>query len=152
MSWLMWTYGTAVLLFLQADTGAPISVMLAPAFCVACSVCVTARALAAAGRLRPVPQDWLLLGVDLAILVAYLVAVRGPEPAGREAALAFLLLPAVSSAITAWPTLRSTFRDPRNERPASWFICRRAPTWRSPPRCWPRGSSGSTWSIRSSRC
>ena len=50
ISWLMWSYGTAVLLFMQADVGTPVSVMMTPAFCLACSAFIATRALAGGGR------------------------------------------------------------------------------------------------------
>ena len=37
-------------------------------------------------------------------------------------ATAFLLLPAASSVLSCWPTLRSTCLDPRRERPGPWFL------------------------------
>ena len=56
------------------------------------------------------------------ILVAYVTHVHGPAQAGREAALFFVLLPAASSVVSSWPTLRTTFALPGRERPLSWLL------------------------------
>lgn len=122
ISWLMWSYGTAVLLVVEAGVGTPVSVMLAPAFCLVCSCIVTAWAMRDGSGDRPAASDFAALAIDVAILATYVAAMHGGERAGREAEVWLVLLPAASSIVSAWPTLVSTWRAPGRERPLSWLL------------------------------
>ena len=77
MSWLMWSYGTGVLVFVQADLGTPLSVLATPALCVLCAAFVTIRAFASFERVPPARQDWVVLAIDVLILGSYLACARG---------------------------------------------------------------------------
>ena len=46
MTWLMWSYGTLVLLIIEWDVGAPISILILPAVCSVCSLFVAGYAFA----------------------------------------------------------------------------------------------------------
>jgi hypothetical protein len=121
MTWLMWTYGTVVFFLIEADTGAPLSVLLLPGICTACSVYVAAESFRRASYVAPDRQDWAILGLDGAILLGYLALAYGPWPT-PELALLFVLLPGISATLQSWPILRTTCLEPRHERPLAWFV------------------------------
>jgi hypothetical protein len=122
MSWLLWTCGTLVLLAIEADSGAPISVLLLPAVCAFCSFVLAVRCLVLGSYIAPDPQDWAVLALDAAILLGYAAAAYGPSSAAASLGLIFVMLPGLSSTVASWPILRTTFREPGNERPTAWFV------------------------------
>lgn len=120
MTWLMWTYGTAVLFFIEYDMGAPFSVLVLPAVCLLCSIGVAGYAFARASYLPPERQDWAVLSLDLGITIGYVVLVMGSDAV--ETGLVFVLLTGLTTWTSSWPIMRTTFREPHHERPVAWFI------------------------------
>jgi hypothetical protein len=120
MTWLMWTYGTAVLFFIEYDMGAPFAVLVLPAVCLLCSIGVAGYAFARASCLPPERQDWAVLSLDLGITIGYVVLVMGSDAV--ETGLVFVLLTGLTNFTSSWPIMRTTYREPHNERPIAWFI------------------------------
>jgi hypothetical protein len=124
MTWLLWTVGTLVFLAIEADIGAPVSVLLLPAVCALCSLWLAVRCFVRASYIAPEPQDRTILALDAAILAGYGALVYGPfaVPSGSAAGLVFVMLPGISSVVAGWPIVRTTSIDPGNERPLAWFV------------------------------
>ena len=122
VSWLMWSYGTGVVVFVQADLGTPLSVMGASVLCLVCAIFVTVRAFAAHERLPPARHDWLIVGTDAFILMGYLACIHGLLPLSSESAVNFVLLPAISSVLSTVPVIRTTYQDSRRERAGPWLL------------------------------
>ncbi len=121
VSWLMWTSGSLVPFYIAGDSGAPLSALLAPALCALLSMHVAFCAFFRGPSVPAARHDWGILALDLAILAGYLAWSSGHSPAAGLGTV-FLLLPTAGSALSFWPTLRSTRLDPANERPLAWCL------------------------------
>ena len=86
MTWLMWSYGTLVLLIIEWDVGAPISILILPAVCSVCSLFVAGYAFARGAYIAPDRQDWAVLGLDVLILAGYVVFAHGVAASAATAA------------------------------------------------------------------
>jgi hypothetical protein len=125
MTWLMWSYGTLVLLIIEWDVGAPVSILILPAVCAFCSLFVAGYAFARGAYIAPDPQDWVVLGLDVLILAGYVAFAHGlAGEAGGDAdrTLVFVFLTGATTLTSSWPILRTTFLQPGHERPAAWFV------------------------------
>lgn len=124
MSWVMWAYGTAVLLVIEVRLGAPLSVLVLPAICLACSITIAVHAYWRGVALAPTRLDWGVLGLDVMLTVAYVALVlKEAHPAETAAlGLVFVALTGATSLTSTWPILCSTWREPSHERPLAWFI------------------------------
>ena len=124
MTWMMWSYGTFVFFAIELHLGAPVPVLLLPAVCMLCSIGVAVYAFARRVHLRPERQDWSVLGFDAALMAGYAGFVLAAPVGGpvEDAGLAFVALAGISAVTSSWPALRTTFRDPGNERPLAWFV------------------------------
>jgi hypothetical protein len=127
MSWSMWSYGTLVFFVIEADLGAPVSLLILPGVCALCSLGVATHAFLRAAYLPPARGDWAILWIDMGIIggyVALLYGVHGgvePSPDYRVG-LVFILMAAISTVTSSLPILRSTRAEPRHERPLAWFV------------------------------
>jgi hypothetical protein len=128
-TWLMWAYGTALVVLLERDQEAAAAVLLLPSLCAACSIAV-AFICWRRGRLRWPERrsdqaaflvDLLLTGVYLLIV---LLAARGWISASDDTLAKTIVLLAVggSTAVSYWPILRATRRDPDNEHWLPWAV------------------------------
>jgi len=128
-TWLMWAYGTALVVLLEWDQEAAAAVLLLPAVCAACSIAV-AFLCWRRGRLRWPERrsdqaafvlDLLLTGVYLLIV---LLAAQGWTSAGDDTVAKAIVLVAVSgsTAVSYWPILRATRRNPDNEHWLPWTV------------------------------
>jgi hypothetical protein len=127
MSWAMWTYGTLVFFGIEADMGAPVSLLILPGVCALCSLGVATHAFLRAAYLPPARGDWAILWIDMGIIGGYVVLLygvhRGVEPSpDYPLGLVFVLMAAFSSVTSSLPILRSTRAEPRHERPLAWFV------------------------------
>lgn len=128
MTWLMWSYGTLVLLIIEWDVGAPISILILPAVCSVCSLFVAGYAFARSAYIAPDRQDWAVLGLDVLILAGYVVFAHGVDASVETAApdvdksMVFVFLTGATTLTSSWPILRTTFLEPGHERPAAWFV------------------------------
>lgn len=136
MTWLMWSYGTALLLYIEMDLGAPFAALFLPAVCLICSITVAGYAFARSAYIPAERQDWAVLSLDLGISAAYVSLVLPHDPAdagldteidagiaaGMETGLVFVLLTGLTSFTSSWPIMRTTYLEPHHERPLAWFI------------------------------
>lgn len=125
MTWLMWSYGTLVLLIIEWDVGAPVSILILPAVCAACSLFVAGYAFARSAYIAPDRQDWAVLGLDVMILAGYVAFAYGlVASADRDVdqSMVFVFLTGATTLTSSWPILRTTFLEPGHERPAAWFV------------------------------
>ncbi len=133
MTWLMWSYGTLVLLIIEWDVGAPISILILPAVCAFCSLFVAGCAFARSAYIAPDRQDWAVLGLDVMILAGYVGfanGLAGQAGGDTDRTLVFVFLAGATTLTSSWPILRTTFLEPAYERPAAWFVwCGPTPRW-----------------------
>jgi SET domain len=120
-SWLMFAYGTTLLVLLEAVNGATWSVMALPAVCAAMSVGV-AYLCFKPGATDPVePSEKLVFGADVLLSIAFVLMVTGiafqeaPKPV-------FLILGNITTFTAFLPILISTWKAPEREHPAAWTV------------------------------
>lgn len=128
-SWLMFAYGTGLVVLLEGVSGGAWPVLLLPAICAVSSIVVAAQSLRHGANLRDLDRaDLIAFGLDVAITVAYLATwtaqARGlVDPRSFGAVNGLLLAGAAGTSITSFvPILRSTYRAPEYERPGPWII------------------------------
>lgn len=128
-TWLMWAYGTALLVVLEWDQGAAPIVLLLPAVCAVCSIVVALFCWRRGCLTWPEkPSDRAAFSIDLALTVAYVLLIlfeaRGLLSGMGEARLKTILLVLVSGStfVSYWPILRSTRRNPQNEHWLAWAV------------------------------
>jgi uncharacterized membrane protein len=128
-SWLMWAYGTALVVLIETDQGIHPLLRLLPIACASCSVLVAALCWRQGALAWPRDRsDRAALSIDLALTAAYvtlsLAALAGTVPETREHSAKMLLLVCVStSSITSYlPILRSTRRTPTAEEWLPWAV------------------------------
>ena len=125
MTWLMWSYGTLVLLIIERDVGAPVSILILPAVCSACSLFISGYAFVRSHYIAPVRQDWAVLALDVLILAGYVTlagGLRGHAAGVSEYSNLFVFLTGATTLTSSWPILRTTYLEPGHERPAAWFV------------------------------
>jgi cbb3-type cytochrome oxidase subunit 3 len=128
ISWVMWTFGTLVFLAIEVRLGVPASALILPSVCLTCSIGVIAWALRRGGYLAPERGDWAVCAVNGLLMLGYVWLALGPgakgdAPGGADAlGLALVSFAAVAALTASWPMLRTTYRDPGNERPLAWFV------------------------------
>ncbi|MDR6624854.1 hypothetical protein [Caulobacter segnis] len=128
-SWLMFAYGTALVVVLEAAAGASWPMLLLPAVCAASSIFVAALAFLRGATLRDLDRaDFLAFVLDVGCTLAYL-AVWAARAGGLvrpdlfELAAVLLLAGAAGTSITSFiPILRGTYRAPDQERPWPWIV------------------------------
>jgi hypothetical protein len=96
-SWLMWAYGTVLVVIIETDQGIHPLLRLLPIVCAGCSVVVAALCWARHSGVWPAePADRLALGLDLVITIVYI---------GVSAAVFAGLLGAASARTARWALL-----------------------------------------------
>lgn len=128
-SWLMFAYGTSVLVLVEYAIGASWRELALPGVCAACAVAVAG--ICAFRRQLGWPEDnverWAFLS-DVALTVGYVGAwaLSRAEAIGeetRQVANVALLIGLNATTITSFiPILRSTWREPFHERPEPWLV------------------------------
>ena len=128
-SWLMWTYGTALVVVLEWDQDAGLSVLLLPIVCATCSIFVALNCWHKGQLCWPdALSDRAAFTLDLVLTAAYVVLIAlgamGYMSGSDGTALKSLLLVIVniSTVLSFWPILRSTRSDPANEHWLVWAI------------------------------
>lgn len=128
-TWLMWAYGTALVVAIEWDQDAAAAVLLLPTVCATCSVAV-AYICWRQGRLGwpEARSDQAAFLLDLLLTAVYLLillfAHRGwmSQGDGTIAKTIILLTLCASTAVSFWPILRATRSEPDNEHWLPWAI------------------------------
>ena len=128
-SWLMWTYGTALVVLLEWEQEASFSILFLPVVCAACSL-IVAFICWRKGRLSW-PKAWsdraaFVMDLTITALYIFLLVLEFKGAIGSGGNVAFkttlLVLVNVSTFVSFWPILRSTYTDPAQEHWLAWFL------------------------------
>jgi hypothetical protein len=128
-SWLMWAYGTGLIVIVESDLGIHPVLRLLPIVCTACSVLVAALCWQRhALRWPSDPGDRTALAVNLGVTAVYIAASVaawcGQLPVASEHAgkIVLLICASAGTIVSYLPTLRSTRQNPRNEDWTPWAV------------------------------
>lgn len=129
MSWLMFAYGTALVVLIEAGAGATWRELLLPLVCTASSMVTAVVAWRKAGAVAQLtPFDWWVFRVDLALTIGYFAAkalahagVLSSDELGA-ANIAFLIGVNATTLTAFLPLLSSVMRNPESEHPGPWII------------------------------
>jgi hypothetical protein len=121
VSWMMFAYGTCLLVFLEWQTGAAPALLALPLVCAAMSVVIVVKQLRRSIQHVVDPLDGIIFAADI-ILTAFYVAsalmlddMTGWTPV-------FLWTGAILTLVTFVPLLRATWRSPDQERAGPWLL------------------------------
>lgn len=142
-TWLMFSYGTALLTLLEWDSDAGALVLLTPGICAACSLYVAYILHKKHRFLWPKKTlDRVSLCLDLVITIFYLSAWFGTKSGfltqeQKDICVLVFLVASNATAITEFsPVLKDTMDDPNSEHPQAWtiwtlsYILLIFPTWK----------------------
>jgi hypothetical protein len=119
ISWIMFAYGTSLMLFLEWKEGATWDLLLLPAVCATMSVVV---ALMCFKRGNPGPsgkaERWAF-GADLGLTFGY-IALVGSNGSGPFFNAGFVIAGNLTTVTAFLPILLSTWRNPENEKAGPW--------------------------------
>lgn len=128
-SWLMWAYGTTLVLVLELDRNAGWEILLLPFLCAVSSLGVAVICWKH-GVLRWPSHvaDKAALGVDIALTIAYISAwalmssgILSEE--GKESAdVLILVTTSLSTVITYGPMIRNLWSHPNDEQWLPWAV------------------------------
>jgi uncharacterized protein len=121
VSWIMFAYGTAFIVFLEWRSGAVWNVLVLPVVCSAMSLLVAAMCIRS--RLGE-PTNALERGAfaaDLALTVGYL-GLRSTSLAGPLFNAGFIIASNLTAVTAFLPILWSTWKEPDNEKIAPWVF------------------------------
>jgi hypothetical protein len=128
-TWLMWAYGTALLVVVEHDQDAGWHLLLLPVVCTACCLLVAGlrwrRGTIGWPRDR---SDQTALWLDLALTAGYLTVIGagalGYVSARQDwlAKSSILLCVNASTFVSFWPIVRSTRENPSAERWHPWGV------------------------------
>ena len=128
-SWLMFAYGTGLLVVIEADIGAGWRELLLPSVCAASSVVVAAiawrnRRSVSAMTMFDLWAFWADLALTVAYYLVWMLGRTGHLDAGdRAAAVLVVLVCSVGTTLTSFiPLVRSTIRDPSTEHAGPWAV------------------------------
>jgi hypothetical protein len=120
-SYLMFAYGTALVVFLTIANGATLPQLVLPIFCAAMSIVVAILCLRHRST-EPVDRtEKLIFGADVALTLVYLALTRYMTDMAPYA-VAFLLAGNATTVTSFLPIARSTFQSPYREQPAPWIV------------------------------
>jgi hypothetical protein len=121
ISWIMFAYGTSLMLFLEWQVGATWEVLLLPAVCALMSVVV---ALMCFSRGAPAPADTaerIAFGADIGLTFGY-IALMGRIGTSPFFNAAFVVASNATTITAFVPILLSTWRNPEHEKAAPWVL------------------------------
>lgn len=119
LSWIMFAYGTAFMVFLEWRAGATWDLLLLPLVCATMSIFVAVMCLRSPTRTPTSPFERWTFAADLGLTFGYL-ALSNTSAAGPLFTAAFILTGNLT-AITAFvPILASTYKSPENEKATPW--------------------------------
>ena len=123
-TWLMFTYGTALLAFLEYENGSPWQLLMLPAACAAMSIVVAAMCLRRDATDKTDRFEIAVFSVDLvltALYAALTLTISGnflPE----WIVSIFLVAVNLTSVTCFMPMLRSTWQNPEREAALPWLV------------------------------
>lgn len=121
ITWIMFSYGTSLILFLEWRAGAHWSVLLLPAVCAAMSIIVALLCLRRGSIAPSGKAERLAFGADLGLTLGY-IALVGSNGSGPYFNLGFIIA-GNATAVTAFiPILLSTWRNPQDEHVLPWSL------------------------------
>jgi hypothetical protein len=129
MSWLMFAYGTSLVVLIEAQAGAGWRELMLPVICAACSTGVALLAWRMNGSTAALTKyDWWTFRADMVLTIGY-VAVWILTQSGKlspdtlaAANVVFLLAVNATTLTSFLPLFLATFRDPSNEHPGPWVL------------------------------
>jgi SET domain len=121
VSWYMFAYGTALMVFLESRNDARWSVLALPIVCALMSVVVATiafhkRAVHVVDR-----SEKITFGLDVCLTILYVVTavlISGHS----KYAVAFLVAGNITTFTSFAPLVRSTLREPGREQPLPWLL------------------------------
>jgi hypothetical protein len=120
-SWLMFAYGTALMLFLEWQSGASWSLLVLPAVCALMSIVV---ALLCMNKGFIGPSDYFeksAFGADLGLTLGY-ITLTNVKLTGPLMNTGFVVAGNLTTLTAFLPILRSTWKNPENEKAAPWIF------------------------------
>lgn len=128
MSWLMFAYGTTLVVVIETQAGAGWRELLLPIICAVCSTGVAIIAWRMSASVEALTKyDWWTFRADMVLTIGY-VAVWTLTKSGNLspetlslANVAFLLAVNATTFTSFLPLFLATFRDPSNEHPGPWI-------------------------------
>ncbi len=129
-SWVMFAYGTSLLVVLEWDRDASIAVLMLPIACALSSIVVALYAVRKSGRAwwPEHPLERFSFFLDVSLTVAYatawvLLANNMISPHAREAVTILILCCSIAVTFTAFfPLLRQVYHHPATEHGLPWII------------------------------
>lgn len=128
-SWLMFAYGTALILLIESRAGASWRELLLPVVCATSSIFIAVAAWRKSGAATSLtPFDWWAFRADVALTLGYLAVwyamQSGFIPAEyRFAANVVFLIGVNATTLTSFlPLLMSARRDPLTEHAGPWVM------------------------------
>lgn len=128
ISWLMWAYGTGLVVCLELGYGASLNILVLPTVCFLSSLLMAFRSWRFLSIHEVDVSDWIALGVDLILTIGYGLAwyfsVHGELTLEEQetATFAFLLLSNMTTFTTFWPMVRGVWKTPSDEHYLPWVI------------------------------
>jgi hypothetical protein len=120
-SWLMFAYGTALVVFLERASGATTALLLLPIACAGMSIFVASLCFARAFREEVDAVDGAIFLLDI-VLTALYFGVAFYSGNAAEFAPLLLIAGAILTVATFVPLLRSTWRDSGREQSQPWLV------------------------------
>lgn len=127
-SWLMFAYGTSLLLFLEWDRDATLPLLILPGVCAILSILIAFQALRKAGGWVPAePVERMSLALDVSLtalyVCAWLLLVNGIIVESQKSAAEILILACWNvGVLTAFfPLLRQVYHHPHTEHALPWI-------------------------------
>lgn len=120
-SWIMFAYGTALMLYFEWENGASWDLLVLPFVCAAMSLSVAIMCLRLKSREPTGPLEKGSFSADLGLTAGYL-ALKGTPAAGPLFNTGFIIAGNLTTLTAFLPILWSTWKAPENEKAAPWVF------------------------------
>ena len=129
LSWLMFAYGTVLVVLIETQSGASWRELVLPVVCAACSIVIAVIAWRKSGAGDALTTiDWVVFLADIALTVSYIVAwtlARNgmlDDSQYMNANVALLIGVNATTFTSFVPLFKSTLRNPKTEHPGPWIV------------------------------